>query len=128
MHLIIEEPGERLPIRIPNYHMLKSSDFETCPNNTGILCSVDGICDPYQPQDVWYYPNDTQVVRYKRERACGGNSSVLVYSEEGLLKLNRRDIGSSYEGLYKCRINETEVVVGLYTDDEFKNNSKKLIQ
>ena len=104
--------------------MINERQFDT--NNVLYCQSVNNGSDI----GVWYYPDGTQVPLFTG--AINDQSAPrLLFSKRfnGQIALARRDGLSGVEGLYTCIITDENgmnqtLVVGVYTDDTYNNNSK----
>ena len=117
---------------IPNYSMIYAGQFYGDDQDT------DGTADALWCQSanngsdigVWYYPNGTQVPLFTGALDDSSAPRPLFSKRfNGQIALARRAGLSGIEGLYTCIIpdengvNQT-LVVGVYTNSVYNNNSK----
>ena len=108
---------------IPNYSVIYASQF----HNDALGCqSANNGSDI----GVWYYPDGTQVPLFTGP-INDQSAPTPLFSKRfnGQIALARRQGLSGVEGLYTCIITDENgmnqtLVVGVYTDDTYNNNSK----
>ena len=117
---------------IPDYSMIYAGQFYNIDQNH------DGTNDALWCQSanndsdigVWYYPNGTQVPLFTGAFDDSSAPSPLFSKRfNGQIALARRAGLAGIEGLYTCIISDENgvnqtLVVGVYTDSTYNNNSK----
>ena len=109
---------------IPNYSMIYASQFHATTDALYCQSANNG-----SDIGVWYYPNGTQVPLFTG--AINDSSVPTLFSKRfsGQIALAITSGLSGVEGLYTCIITDENgmnqtLVVGVYTDDTYNNNSK----
>ena len=141
--------AEYLELILPDYYMITSQQFPDTENDD--IDGENGI-SRYYPEGIWcmhhiketygtfYYPNGTEVVvwtgTFSNDRTTNdytGPDPIFQTDDQLVYTILFRDedstspITSDYEGLYKCIINGTTLVVGVYDNSTYNDNSELMM-
>ena len=143
--IVVHLWAEYLELVLPDYYMISSEFFSDIESDDDEDRFVEGIwCLHYitNTYGTFYYPNGTKVVVYtgtfsykRKKNNYSGPDPVFQTDEQLTHTVLLRDVGSAtpraltsgYEGLYKCIIDDRTLVVGVYDNSTYNDNSELMM-
>ena len=135
--------AEYLEIILPDYYMITSQQFPDTEKSGDDDSFIEGIwCLHYMSNTygTFYYPNGTEVVVYtgtfsnnEATNNYTGPDPIFQTNEQVTHTVLLKDedsttpITSDYEGLYKCIIANRTLVVGVYDNSTYNDNSELMM-